>query len=143
VDRAGKLSGDAVAEAHPNVERLRALFAAFRKGDIKTITDTIDDGAVWHFPGRRGKLAGSHRGRAGVMEFLMKVPALTGGTFRLELEDVLANDTNAAAIFRGSAQRGGKILDNPTVLRMKLKDGRVTEVWEFVWDLNHVEDFWA
>ena len=99
--------------------------------------------AVWRFPGRRGKLAGTHRGRAGVMEFLMKVPVLTGGTFRLELEDILANDSNAVAIFRGSAQRGGKTLDNPTALCMKMREGRVTEVWEFVWDLNHVEDFWA
>ena len=128
---------------HANATRIRALFAAFRSADLATIQDTIPEDAVWHFPGRRGKLAGAHRGRAAILQFLMSVPQLTGGTFHLELEDVLANDANAVALFRGSGTREGKTLDNPTCLRMRIRDGRVVEVWEFVWDLFAVDDFWA
>ena len=128
---------------HPNAARIRALFAAFRGADLATIQATIPEDAVWHFPGRRGKLAGSHRGRAAILQFLMSVPQLTNGTFHLELEDVLANDTSAVAFFRGSGTRDGKTLDNPTCLRMRLVDGQVVEVWEFVWDLFTVDEFWA
>jgi ketosteroid isomerase-like protein len=128
---------------HPNAARIRALFAAFRGADLATIQATIPEDAVWHFPGRRGKLAGSHRGRAAILQFLMSVPQLTNGTFHLELEDVLANDTSAVAFFRGSGTRDGKTLDNPTCLRLRLADGQVVEVWEFVWDLFTVDEFWA
>ena len=43
---------------HPNAARIRALFAAFKNADLATIEATIPEDAVWHFPGRRGKLAG-------------------------------------------------------------------------------------
>src|SRR5262245_34184187 len=104
---------------HPNAERIRALFAAFRNADLATIQATIPEHAVWRFPGRTGKLAGEHRGRAAILQFLMSVPQLTGGTFHLDLIDVLANDRHAVALFRGRGERDGKVLDNPTCLRMR------------------------
>jgi ketosteroid isomerase-like protein len=73
----------------------------------------------------------------------LQVPALTGGTFQLALEHVVADDTHAAVFFRGSGERDGKRLDNPTVLRIQLRDGQAREIWEYVWDLDHVEAFWS
>ena len=131
------------AGEHPNAARIRALFAAFRGADLATIQATIPEHAVWHFPGRKGKLAGAHRGRAAILQFLMSVTQLTNGTFHLELEDVIANEANAVALFRGSGTRDGKTLDNPTCLRLRLEAGQVVEVWEFVWDLFAVDEFWA
>lgn len=128
---------------HPNAARVRALFDAFRSGDLAVLTTVLAEEAVWHFPGRRGRLAGDHVGRAAILGFLLQVPALTGGTFALELLDVLANDDRAVALFRGRATREGKTLDNPTCLVMRLDGDLVVELWEFVWDLAHVEDFWA
>ena len=57
--------------------------------------------------------------------------------------NVLANDRHAAVFFRGHATRQGRTLDNPTCLRIRFDGGQVVEVWEFVWDLEHVESFWA
>ena len=131
------------ASEHPNAARIRALFVAFKAADLATIQATIPEHAVWHFPGRKGKLAGSHRGRQAILQFLMAVPQLTGGTFHLDMEGVLADDTHAVAFFRGRGTREGKTLDNPTCLRMRLENGQVMEVWEFVWDLFAVDDFWA
>lgn len=128
---------------HPNATRIRALFAAFRTRDLATVQAVIPEDAVWHFPGRRGQLAGSHRGREGILRFLLGVEALTNGTFHLELIDVLANDAHAVALFRGHGERNGRTLDNPTCLRMRLRDGQVVELWEFVWDLFAVDEFWA
>lgn len=128
---------------HPNATRIRELFAAFRAGDVSTIERGLTPDAVWHFPGRRGRLAGSHRGRDAVFAFLLDVQAATDGTFALDLIDVLANEAHAAVFFRGHATRDGKTLDNPTCLRIRLDGGRVCEVWEFVWDLEHVEAFWS
>jgi uncharacterized protein len=129
--------------AHPNAARIRELFAAFRSGDIETVRAVIPEHALWHFPGRRGRLAGTHRGRDAIFGFLLNVQALTNHTFHLELIDVLANDEHAVALFRGHAERNGKTLDNPTCLRMRIEGGQVVEVWEFVWDLFAVDEFWS
>ena len=128
---------------HPSAVRIRALFRAFHDRDLAAIQAAIPEHAVWHFPGRRGALAGSHRGRDAILAFLGKVVALSGGSFRLELEDVIAGDRSAVALFRGSGSRGGRTLDNPTCLRMRLEAGQIVEVWEFVWDLYAVDEFWA
>jgi ketosteroid isomerase-like protein len=132
-----------MAADHPNAERIRALFAAFRNRDLATIQRVIPDDAVWHFPGRHGQIAGDHRGRDAILGFLLKVQALTEGTFHLDIIDVIANDERAVALFRGHGQRTGKTLDNPTCLVMRLRAGSVVEVWEYVWDLYHVDDFWT
>jgi ketosteroid isomerase-like protein len=128
---------------HPNAARVRELFAAFRGGDIETIRELIPEHAVWHFPGRRGQLAGTHRGRDAIFRFLSSVRALTDNTFHLDLIDVIANDAHAVALFRGQGTRNGKTLDNPTCLRMRIEGGQVVEVWEFVWDLFAVDEFWS
>ena len=127
---------------HPNATRIRELFAAFRAADLATIQAMIPEEAVWHFPGHRGQLAGDHRGRAAILGFLMNVQALTNGTFHLDLIDVIASDAHAVALFHGHGERNGRTLDNPTCLKMRLKDGQVMEVWEFVWNLYQVDEFW-
>jgi ketosteroid isomerase-like protein len=128
---------------HPNARRIRQLFDAFRSADVEAIRETIPEKATWHFPGRHGRLAGSHRGRDAIFRFLLDVQVLTENTFHLELLDVVANDRRAIALFRGHGRRNGKSLDNPTCLRIDFRDGEIAEIWEFVWNLFEVDDFWS
>ena len=128
---------------HPNAARIRELFVAFRSADVAAIERVVPADAVWHFPGRAGRLAGAHRGREAIFAFLGRVLELTGGTFELDLHDVLASEAWAVALFTGKAERNGKRLDNPTCLRIRMEEGRAIEVHEFVWDLYAVEDFWS
>ncbi len=128
---------------HPNAILIRSLFAAFRERDIEKIRDVLAEDATWHFPGKDGKLAGAHKGHAEIFSFLAQVSQLTDGTFELDLEEVLANDHYAVVFFRGHAQRKGRHLDNPTCLKVRLEDGRATELLEFVWDLPSVDEFWS
>lgn len=99
--------------------------------------------AVWRFPGRRSQLAGEHRGLENIVRFLLQVQELTGGTFELDIEDVTASDDNAVVLFTGRGVRNGKRLHNATALRVLIRDGKAVELTEFVWDLEHVEEFWA
>ena len=128
---------------HPNALRIRALFDAFARRDVAAVEEALAEDAVWHFPGRRGRLAGSHRGREAIFAFLLGVEELTAGTFSLELEDVVAGDRFAVAMFRGSAAREGRKLDNPTCLKIRVENGRAVEIHEFVWDLFEVDEFWS
>jgi ketosteroid isomerase-like protein len=128
---------------HPNATRVRGLFDAFQRRDIAAIRDAISESAVWHFPGRTGRLAGTHTGHAGIFAFLARVGELSDGSFGLELESVVADDGMAFASFRGHGRRAGRSLDNPTCLKIRLEDGRAVEIWEFVWDLFAVDAFWS
>jgi len=128
---------------HPNVVTVREMFAAFRSADLGAIMSAIPEGLTWHFPGRNGGIAGAHRGRDGVITFLARVMELTGGTFHLDLIDVVGGDRHVVAIFRGHGRRGDKALDNPTCLQVRFEDGLPAEIHEFVWDLYAVDDFWS
>ena len=68
---------------------------------------------------------------------------LSDGSFALDLEDVVANDQRAVALLRGHGQRGGRTLDNPTCLVIRLEQGRAAEIFEFIWDLGSVDVFWS
>jgi ketosteroid isomerase-like protein len=128
---------------HPNAERVRKLFTAFHERDVDTIREAISEKAVWHFPGTDGALAGQHRGHDGIFTFLLRVGELTDGTFALDLEDVVANEHTAIALFRGHGRRSdGRELDNPTCLRIRLENGKAVEIHEFVWNLYEVDEFW-
>jgi len=128
---------------HPNATRIRNLFEAFRTRDVTAVASGLASDAVWHFPGKRGALAGSHVGHAGIFAFLARVGELTQGTFGLDLEEIIASDRSAVVFFRGHAQRNGRILDNPTSLKIRFHEGLAVELWEFVWDLDAVEEFWS
>jgi ketosteroid isomerase-like protein len=128
---------------HPNVTTVRAMFAAFRSGDLAAIMAAIPESLEWHFPGRSGGLVGAHRGRDAVLGFLARVMELTGGTFHLDLDDIVGGERHVIALFRGHGTRGTKTLDNPTCLRIRFEGGRPAEIHEFVWDLYAVDDFWS
>jgi ketosteroid isomerase-like protein len=128
---------------HPNVAAVRSMFAAFRAADVEAVMKAVPEDLVWHFPGTRGRIAGSHRGRDAVLEFLALVMSLTNGTFGLDLIDVVGGEHWVVALFRGHGERNGKTLDNPTCLRVRFEGDRPVEIHEFVWDLVAVDDFWS
>jgi ketosteroid isomerase-like protein len=48
--------------ADENAATIRRGYEAFNSGDMNTLIELFDEGAVWHTPGR-GSLAGDHQGR--------------------------------------------------------------------------------
>lgn len=119
------------------------LFGAFEKRDIAAASAMIAPDAVWRFPGKRGALAGDHKGHEDIFAFLFKVMALTDGTFKAERINLIGDDKVAFLHFIGRANRNGNTLDNPTVLRLEFSDGKLIEAREWVWDLDRVEEFWS
>ncbi|MEX0681843.1 MAG: nuclear transport factor 2 family protein [Dehalococcoidia bacterium] len=128
---------------HPNAIIVRSLFAALASRNVGAVKVAIADDAIWRFPGRRGLLAGEHRGREAILAFLANVIVLTNGTFSLKVEDITASGENVVVLFTGRGERKGRTLHNPTALRIRIAEGKAVEFTEFVWDLEHVEEFWA
>jgi uncharacterized protein len=134
--------GGTVTE-HPNVERARQGYDAFAKGDLTTLTELIADDAVWHVQGG-GPLSGDYRGRDQIFGFFGRLAEETGGTFRLDVHDILANDQHTAVLATLSASRGGKSISTP-VVNISHNDGagKITEFWAATTDPEATLDFWA
>jgi ketosteroid isomerase-like protein len=127
---------------HPNVEVLRKGYAAYSSGDMETINDLFADDIVWHVAGR-SQLAGDYNGKDEVFGFFAKLIELSGGTSRLEVHDVLANDEHGAVLVTGTATRDGTEFSGQDVHTFHLRDGKVTEFWDSPLDQYAADEFWS
>lgn len=127
---------------HPNASLLRKGHEAFAKGDMATITGLFSEEMVWHLPGD-SLISGVHKGRDAVFAVFAKTMELTGGSFKIDLHDVIANDEHAVALRRNTASRQGKQLDMAAVDVYHIRDGKVTEWWSFTEDQRLDDEFWS
>src|SRR5687767_907022 len=112
--------------AHPNEELVRNGYEAFQKADMETVRALFADDIVWHVGGR-SPLAGDYRGPDEVLGFLGRTMEMTGGSFSLEIHDLLANEDHGIALVVARGQRDGKSLDDRQVHVLHLSNGKVTE----------------
>jgi ketosteroid isomerase-like protein len=126
-----------------NAEIVRRGYHAFNTADMKTLTELFDENASWHTPGR-SILAGDRTGREAVFAQFGRYGQNTGGTLRAELRHVFADDEGrVVAMHRGTGTRAGKKLDVDCCVTFQLKNGRVTEGREYVYNLYAWDEFWS
>jgi ketosteroid isomerase-like protein len=128
---------------HPSETLIRALYQARARGNLETVRAILAADIVWHEPGPDSPYTGRLRGADAVLSMHAQAMVLTGGTFRLELHDVLANDDHAVALVNWSAERGGRRLAGREVAIYHVREGRVAEAWFHPDDPATVAAFWA
>ena len=127
---------------HPNAELLRKGYAAFDKGDMAVLTELFGENVVWHVPGD-SPISGEHKGREAVFAAFAKTVELSGGSFKIDLHDVLANDEHAVALTRATGSRQGKQLSSLDTDVYHMSNGKVTEFWSFAEDQRLTDEFWS
>ncbi len=128
--------------AHPNEELVQRGYAAFKSGDMATLNELFTDDVVWHAAGRN-QLAGDFRGKEAVLGLFQKTFELTGGTFKLDIHDMLANDTHVVVLVHSTAEREGKTLDDNSVQVFHVSQGKVSEQWLQPGDVYASDEFWG
>ena len=119
--------------AHANVDLIKGAYESFAAGDIAALMDIWADDIVWHTAGNN-PLAGDHSGKEAVAAYLGGVVQNTGGTFRAELQQVFADDTNGFSLHKGTATSDGVELEAWSVLGYRIRDGKISEIWTFDYD---------
>jgi uncharacterized protein len=127
---------------HPNATLFKNGYAAFQSGDLDAVKALFAPDIVWNVPGHN-HLSGEHRGSDNVIALFMKQFEETGGTFKVELHDVLANEEHAVALATVSGSREGKSLSDRYAHIAHIKDGRLTESWLFPESSDEVDGFWG
>jgi uncharacterized protein len=97
--------------AAENVATMQRAYDAFNTGDMDTLIEIFDEGAVWHLPGR-SSMANDYQGRDATLAYFGQLAQKTEGTFRAELERLVGDDDDrVVGIHRSTAERDGKHLD--------------------------------
>ena len=125
-----------------NAELVRRGYAAFSSGDMATLNGLFAEDAVWHVPGS-SSLSGPKEGRDAILAFFGETMSLSGGTFRVNLEDVVGGEEHTTALHHSHAERNGKVLDQNAVNVFRILDGQVIEVREYSEDGGAAVEFWA
>ena len=74
------------AAAKANAALIKSAYDAFSRGDIQGAMATFAEDIFWHVPGR-GPLSRDYRGHAEVLGFFGHFMKLSGGTFRLQVDE--------------------------------------------------------
>jgi ketosteroid isomerase-like protein len=127
---------------HPNLELMRRGYAAYTSGDLETIDRLFADDVVWHVSGR-SPISGDYTGKEQVFGFFGKLQELSGGTSRVEVHDLLADDDHGVAIVTQTASRDGRTYEGRVTHVLHLRDGKVTEFWDAYVDQYASDEFWA
>jgi ketosteroid isomerase-like protein len=121
---------------HPNEEVVRRAYAAINRGDIDGFVTEFAENAVWHGSGR------TIEGREGIGALVAQLVDASGGSLRIDLHDVLANDKHAVVLQTTTAEREGRRLEDNVVYVFHVADGKIMEAW-FNGDPRVQDEFWA
>lgn len=128
--------------AQENAELIRSGYEAFLKGDMDTVAKVFAPDIRWNIGGHN-VLTGTYKGQEEVFGFFGKLMEATGGTFSMEIHDLLASDDHVVVIVKESASRGGKHEELDEIHVWHVDGGKATEFWGVPKDQQQVDAFWA
>lgn len=127
---------------HPHIAVFRRAMEAFASGDTAAPAEVFDPDVVWRLGGR-SPMAGHYRGRDATFAMFALDFELSGGTYRTQLRDVLANDDHTVALLHATAERAGKRLDMDYVIDFRIRNDRIVEGSEFWAEPSVYDEFWS
>jgi len=128
--------------AHPNEDLIRRAYAAFSAGDLETVKSMMTDDIDYHVAGS-GLISGDYHGPDDVTAMFVRVFELSGGTFHLELEEVLANDKHGVALFTAYGERNGQALTAHQVQLFDIDGDKAAEIWTFAKNQAALDEFFS
>lgn len=128
--------------AHPNEDLLRRGYEAFATGDMNTVLALFDSDISWHVGGSN-QTSGDYRGHQEVLGFFGKLMELSGGSFHLDVHDIVANDAHGVALVTTHGERDGQAMAVREANIRHLADGKATEFWTFAEDQAAVDKFFG
>jgi ketosteroid isomerase-like protein len=127
---------------HPNAALIRRGYESFNAGDVEALS-TLFSPDVWLLQPGRSRLSGRYDGRDAVFGFFGRMSAETGGTFRAELEELYANDTQVVAVHTATGTRDDESLSAGAALVFELSQGVVTAITVHQRRQEEWDGFWG
>ncbi len=126
---------------HPNEDRLRELYAAFAKGNLQGFLDGCTDDVLFAVPGY-ATVSGTYD-RAQFPGWIEDVIGRTGGTFREDIVDVVANDEHGVLLLVHTFERDGERHEYQTSHLVDFRDSRISRWTEHPGSMREFEAAWG
>jgi uncharacterized protein len=126
---------------HPNVDRLRAMDEAMKRGDLPTMFASFSDDVVVHMGGS-SKLAGDYRGVDQLQEMFGRFMQASG-EYTFENHAYLADDEHGVILQRGTMKRDGRTFSTNEAFIFHFRGDKIAEFWYVPLDQAGVDAWWA
>ena len=130
-------------EAMTKTAIVRRGYQAFNEADVETLDELLADDITWTTPGE-STVAGTARGKAGVLAQFGRYGGETDGTFRADLKAVFeGDDGRVIGLHHNSGARAGRQLDSDCCIVFEVENGRIASGTEHFLDLYNWDKFWS
>ena len=126
----------------PNAVIIRKAYEDFARGNIPAVFAAFDPSITWHVPGH-GPLSGDYSGHDQIGGFFQRTMELSGGTFSIDVHNVLSEDDLVVVLATVNVQRNGISASFPEVHIWRMRDGKVVEFYEYQGDEQREDQFWS
>jgi hypothetical protein len=119
-----------------------AIGRFYAGSDIEAVRAMLTDDVVWHVPGRSA-IAGDYVAKRDVLEYFHHRRELGRGTFKVNVHDILANDSRAVLFAGGQAERNGRTIEWETVGIFGIEGEKIAECWLLPFDQYAFDEIWS
>ena len=127
---------------HPNAVLLKQLYSHWVEGNFQAMLDVCPENITFQVPGKSA-LAGKYTKANFVEGFALKQKTLSGGTFKLEVHDILASDLHTAVLASAKVTTHGKAAELRTVHIWRFENGKPIAWYEYPRDLYAFDATWT
>jgi ketosteroid isomerase-like protein len=119
--------------AQENIQKVQQMYAAFGKGDLPTLLNSVADNVDWQVLGPSViPQSGPHRGRKEVEKFFGKV-AESYDFQKFEPREFIAQDDKVVCLgyYSATMKKTGKFAEAEWAMVFTLRDGKVVKFREY------------
>src|SRR5271157_1359522 len=125
-----------------NGQIIRKAYEDFATGNIPAVFAVFDPAITWHVPGH-SPLSGDFTGHDQVGGFFQRTMELSGGTFSIEVHNVLTEGDLVVVLTTNKAQRKGVSASFSEVHVWRVRNGKAIEFREYQGDEHREDQFWS
>jgi uncharacterized protein len=129
-------------QTSPRVDAVKRGYEAFAQGDMDTLRTILAADVTWHAPGQ-GPRSGDFHGIDPVIAEFGRLFQDSGGSFRVEVNEIMEGEHSVVVLARASAAREGRTLDEPYAHIFQFRGDQVSEAWVVNYDQAATEAFWS
>jgi uncharacterized protein len=126
---------------HSNAEILEKVYEYYAKGNLAAVLGACSDKVTFQIMGK-SKLAGKYT-KETFPQFVSKIQELSGGTYRLDVHDIMANDRHGVVLASGMLEKKGEKSQIRTVHVWRFEEGKIVAWYEYPRDLYQFDSLFS
>lgn len=127
---------------HQNAMTLEEIYSDFNRGNWQALLAKCDDKATFQVPGK-SRIAGKYTKENFISAFATQLAEVSGGTYKLEVHDILASDQHGVVLTTERLSRAGKPFEFRSVHVWRFENSKPVAFYEYPRDLYQFDAAWG